>query len=110
MSPGTTLLWTCCSTDVSEVLSLLPQAFLDDYGVSKDTYKARQNGGVWVNGTQYDAEKYYTTIGGEQLMAYYAYKATNIRLQEASLSYTLPGKWFGNVINRLTVSAIGRNL
>lgn len=86
------------------------QAFLDDYGVSKDTYKARQNGGVWVNGTQYDAEKYYTTIGGEQLMAYYAYKATNIRLQEASLSYTLPGKWFGNVINRLTVSAIGRNL
>ena len=63
-----------------------------------------------MNGTQYDAEKYYTTIGGEQLMAYYAYKATNIRLQEASLSYTLPGKWFGNVINRLTVSAIGRNL
>lgn len=63
-----------------------------------------------MDGTQYDAEKYYTTIGGEQLMAYYAYKATNIRLQEASLSYTLSDKWSGNVINRLTVSVIRRNL
>ena len=72
--------------------------------------KARENGGVWVDGVQYDAEKYYNTIGGQNLMAYYAYSATNVRLQEASLSYTFPKKWFGNVINRLTVAAIGRNL
>lgn len=86
------------------------QAYLDDYGVSKESYNARKAGGVWVNGTQYDAEKYYSTIGGQNLTAYYVYKATNIRLQEASLSYTLPKKWFGNVIDRVTVSAIGRNL
>lgn len=50
------------------------------------------------------------TIGGEQLMAYYVYKATNVRLQGTSLSYALSGKWFGNVTNRLAISAIGRNL
>lgn len=86
------------------------QAFLDNYGVSKDTYNARQAGGVWVGGTQYDAEKYYTTIGGENLSAYYTYSATNVRLQEASLSYTLPKKWLGNIVDRVTISALGRNL
>lgn len=95
---------------VGGVVTSQTQAYLDAYGVSKESLKARENGGVWVDGVQYDAEKYYNTIGGQSLMAYYAYSATNVRLQEASLSYTFPKKWFGNVINRLTVAAIGRNL
>ena len=95
---------------VGGIVTSQTQAYLDAYGVSKESLKARENGGVWVDGVQYDAEKYYNTIGGQNLMAYYAYSATNVRLQEASLSYTFPKKWFGNVINRLTVAAIGRNL
>ncbi|NYI49047.1 SusC/RagA family TonB-linked outer membrane protein [Macellibacteroides fermentans] len=92
------------------IVTSTTQAFLDDYGVSKDTYDARQNGGVMIDGNLYDAHKYYSTIGGEQLMAYYTYSATNIRLQEANLTYSFPKKWFRNYINKLSVSAIGRNL
>lgn len=95
---------------VGGIVTSQTQAFLDAYGVSKESFKAREAGGVWIDGKQYDAEKYYNTVGGQNLTAYYAYSATNVRLQEASLSYTLPKKWFGNVIDRLTVAAIGRNL
>lgn len=95
---------------VGGIVTSYTQAYLDAYGVSKESFKARENGGVWVDGVQYDAEKYYNTVGGQNLMAYYTYSATNIRLEEASLSYTLPKKWFGNVIQRMTVATIGRNL
>lgn len=43
-------------------------------------------------------------------MAYYTYDATNIRLQELSLAYSLPKKWLGNVFNNATTSFVGRNL
>lgn len=95
---------------VGGIVTSYTQAYLDAYGVSKESFKARENGGVWVDGVQYDAEKYYNTVGGQNLMAYYTYSATNIRLEEASLSYTLPNKWFGNVIQRMTIATIGRNL
>lgn len=42
-----------------------------------------------------DARKYYSVVGGEQLAAYYYYKATNVRLQEISLGYKFPKKMFG---------------
>lgn len=95
---------------VGGIVTSYTQAYMDAYGVSKESFKARENGGVWVDGVQYDAEKYYNTVGGQNLMAYYTYSATNIRLEEASLSYTLPKKWFGNVIQRMTIATIGRNL
>lgn len=95
---------------VGGVVTSGTQAFMDAYGVSKETFIARENGGVWLNGKRYDSEKYYNTVGGQNLMAYYVYDATNIRLQEANLSYTFPKKWLGNVVNKLTISAIGRNL
>ncbi|MGP2570768.1 SusC/RagA family TonB-linked outer membrane protein [Ornithobacterium rhinotracheale] len=87
------------------------QAQLDAFGVSKVTADARDNGGVNFKGTVYDAEKFYKTIGGEELMAYYTYDATNVRLQEASIGYTINGKkLLNNAVNRITLSLVGRNL
>lgn len=86
------------------------QAFLDAFGVSKASADARDAGGVWVNGKQYPAEKYYKTIGDENLGGYYAYDATNVRLQEASLSYTLSGKHISDRIKKITFGVTGTNL
>ena len=47
--------------------------------------------------------------GKTGLLAYYTYSATNLRLREASIGYTLPSKWFRNKLN-MTVSLVGRNL
>ena len=47
--------------------------------------------------------------GGTAVPQYYIYSATNIRLQEASIGYTIPRKWLGNVCD-IKVSLIGRNL
>lgn len=86
------------------------QAFLDAYGVSKVSAEARENGGVMVDGTLYDAERYYNTLGGQNLMAYYVYDATNIKLQELSLTYSIPQKFLGKVFTNASVGLIGRNL
>lgn len=84
------------------------QPYLDLYGVSQATADARQAGGVWIDGKQYDAQKYYSTIS--KLPGYYAYDATNVRLQEASLNYTLDGKVISDKIKRVTFGLIGTNL
>lgn len=87
------------------------EAAMDQYGVSERSALARDNGGVPVNGrTLVDAENYFTKIGSESgLPQYYTYSATNVRLQEASIGYTIPRKWLGNVCD-IQVSVIGRNL
>ena len=87
------------------------QANLDLYGVSEASAKARDAGGVLVNGREMvDAQKWYTAIGSQSgLPQYYRYSATNFRLQELSLGYTLPSKWFRNVASA-TVSLVGNNL
>lgn len=86
------------------------QAMMDGYGVSKVTAAARDAGGVKIDGYTYDAKRYYTTIGQNRLGAYYLYDATNVKLQELSIGYNLPKKWFGNVLSNVTVSLIARNL
>lgn len=86
------------------------QAYLDAFGVSKATAEARDRGGVLVNGKLYPAENYYRTIGEETLGGYYTYDATNIRLQEASLSYTLNGNLLKNYIRKLTLGITASNL
>ncbi len=87
------------------------QALMDQYGVSKTSAIARDNGGVMVKGGKIvDARKYYSVVGGEQLSAYYYYKATNVRLQEISLGYKFPKKMFGTQMPDLSLSLIGRNL
>ncbi len=87
------------------------QANLDFYGVSKSSAAARDAGGVLVNDRAVvDAQKWFQTIGSQSgLPQYYTYSATNFRLQELSLGYTLPGKWFKNKC-LLTISAVGHNL
>ena len=87
------------------------QANLDLYGVSEASAAARDAGGVLINGREMvDAQKWYQAIGSQSgLPQYYTYSATNFRLQELSLGYTLPAKWFRDKM-RMTVSFVGRNL
>ena len=87
------------------------QANLDLYGVSEASAAARDAGGVWINGRELvDAQKWYQAIGSQSgLPQYYLYSSTNFRLQELSLGYTLPSKWFRDKM-RMTVSFVGRNL
>ena len=86
------------------------EAFLDYYGVSERSAAARDAGGVRVNNGMVDAKNYYQTIGaGTGAGAYYIYDATNVRLQELSLAYTLPKRWFADKLS-MTVSLVGRNL
>lgn len=87
------------------------QANLDLYGVSEASADARDAGGVLVNGREWmDAQKWYQAIGSQSgLPLYYAYSATNFRLQELSIGYTLPRKLFRDKCS-LTISAVGHNL
>lgn len=87
------------------------QANLDLYGVSEDSAAARDAGGVLVNGREWmDAQKWYQAIGSQSgLPLYYTYSATNFRLQELSIGYTLPRKWFRDKCS-LTISVVGHNL
>ena len=87
------------------------QANLDLYGVSEASAAARDAGGVLINGREMvDAQKWCQAIGSQSgLPQYYTYSATNFRLQELSLGYTLPAKWFRDKM-RMTVSFVGRNL
>lgn len=87
------------------------QAAMDQYGVSERSAQARDNGGVLLNGrTLVDAQTYYSLIGNSSgLPQYYTYSATNVRLQEASVGYTIPRKWLGGVCD-INVSVVGRNL
>lgn len=87
------------------------QAALDEYGVSERTAAARDAGGVLLNGrTMIEAQKWFETIATSSgLPQYYTYSATNVRLQEARIGYTIPRRWLGNVCD-INVSLVGRNL
>jgi len=84
---------------------------LDYYGVSEASADARDNGGVSINGGDLiDANTWYTTIGsGDTVPQYYTYSATNVRLQEASIGYTIPREKLWNAFD-LTLQLVGRNL
>lgn len=83
------------------------ESYLDQYGVSERSAKLRDAGGVKINEGMVDAQKYLSVISGNA--AYYTYDATNIRLQELSLNYTLPKKWFRDKV-RMTIGFVGKNL
>ena len=96
---------------IGGVVASSTQAIMDRYGVSENSARDRDNGGALLNGGRTDAKDYYDVLGGGKtgLLAYYTYSATNLRLREASIGYTLPSKWFRNKLN-MTVSLVGRNL
>ncbi len=94
------------------VVTSSTEALLDYFGVSKRTADARNAGGAMLQGQgQVDAKKYYQMIGtgNYETSGYYVYSATNVRLQELTLSYTMPDKWFGNIFKDVTVSFTANN-
>ena len=94
------------------VVTSSTEAILDRFGVSKASGEARDLGGALLPGQgRVDAEKYYKMIGtGDyHTSGYYVYSATNIRLQELTLSYTFPNSWFKNVLKDVTVSFTANN-
>ena len=87
------------------------QAMLDYFGVSEKSADARDLGYVAINGNDYvKPESWYNIVaGGTSVPQYYTYSATNVRLQEVSLGYTIPRKWLNDVCD-IKVSLVGRNL
>lgn len=83
------------------------ESYLDQYGVSARSASLRDAGGVKINQGTVSAQEYLTTITGNA--AYYTYDATNVRLQELSLNYTLPSKWFRDKV-KMTVGFVAKNL
>lgn len=99
------------SARIGGIVYSATQAAMDMYGVSESTAMARDQSGVWVNGTdKVNAQKWYTTIGSQSgIPQYYTYSATNLRLQEARIGYTIPKAKLWNVAD-VTISLVGRNL
>ena len=87
------------------------QANLDLFGVSETSAAARDAGGVLINGREMvDPQRWYAAIASQSgLPHYYTYSATNFRLQELSVGYTLPRRWFRDVCS-IDISFVGRNL
>ena len=97
---------------IGGVVTSSTQALLDRFGVSKASADARDAGGVMLpNQGLYDAKKYYmlTATGENDLAGYYTYSATNVRLQELTLSYRFNPRLFKNIVKDLTLSFIATN-
>ena len=93
------------------IVTSATQAVLDQFGVSQATADARDRGYVEVaGGVKVDPQKYYEVVANQQLMGYYYYNATNVRLQNISLSYTLPRTLLGQGWPSVTVGFIANNL
>ena len=89
------------------------QADIDGYGTSAYSAKCREQGYVEYEGHQFkDVEAFFNRVGGfEGINEFYVYDATNVRLREASIGYSLPKKLLGDkFIKDLTISFVGRNL
>lgn len=85
------------------------ERWLDYKGLSKRTAIARDNGGVMVNGKLIDAKEFYynqTGAGSQGAVSEYFFDATNVRLRELSVGYTLHSTF----VKELTFSLEGRNL
>ena len=98
------------SARIGGIVYSATQAQLDYYGVSEASAAARDAGGVRINGgSLIPAYNWYEVVGGKNIPQYYTYSATNVRLQEASIGYTIPRKKLGDVCE-ITLSLVGRNL
>jgi TonB-linked SusC/RagA family outer membrane protein len=107
----------------------LTESYLDNYGMSQRSAEARltaeREGIVWTakdgstvpgmyvgegsTRTIVPIEEYYKTIGGQKFASEYVYDATNFRMAEISLGYTVRNLFHG-FIKSLNVSVVGRNL
>lgn len=101
-----------------QVMSLT-QAINDEFGVSKVTGDARNNGGVEVNAVypngsayvgKYPAESYYKQVGGRAgATGEYVYDATNVSLREVSVAYNFDLKKM-HFLQTASISLVARNL
>jgi TonB-linked SusC/RagA family outer membrane protein len=94
------------------VLSMT-EAGNDQVGTSQTTGEARQRGYVMLEGTKItDVEDFYKFVGGRAgVTAYYLYNATNIRLREISLGYSIPKTVLKNMfVKGIDLSLVARNL
>ncbi|MDR0692532.1 MAG: SusC/RagA family TonB-linked outer membrane protein [Prevotellaceae bacterium] len=86
------------------------QAILDRYGVSESSAAMREAGNILINGKEVQAKDYLNIVAaGTGQGGYYVYEATNIRLAEVSIEYTIPKRWVANVAD-ITVGLVGNNL
>ncbi len=88
----------------------MTEALLDGNGLSQRTADARNSSKFVTGGTEFDPEVFYTKTGGMNPTAeQYTYSATNIRLREMSLGYSLPTDNI-KFISKVSFSVIARNL
>lgn len=83
------------------------QSILDAGGVSKVSADVRDQGGVQINQSKVPAQTYFQKTAGAA--AYYTYSATNVRLGEINLGYTIPKKVFNDKFD-MSVGLVGKNL
>lgn len=91
------------------------QADMDMFGVTRVTGKARDRGYVMLEGRKITNVKgfYKSIVGGRAgVTEYYMYDATNFRLRELSLAYTLPKRWMEKtrVFKEVQLAFVARNL
>lgn len=85
------------------------QAIMDYYGVSKISADMRDAGGIAINTGKVSAESYYSVVGGDNpIWSEYTYSGTNVRLQEAHISYSFPRQMLHGL--DLTVGLTANNL
>lgn len=96
-----------------DVMSLT-EAELDKYGTSKNSGTARNAGYVNFDGRQIkNVEGFYSAVGGRDgISEHYVYSATNIRLRELVVAYSLPKSLVQKTgfLSGANVSFVGRNL
>ena len=86
------------------------QAILDRYGVSAYSAKLREAESISINDYQIPARDFLNIVAaGTGQGARYVYDATNVRLGEVSIHYTIPRKWTNNIAS-ITVGLVGGNL
>lgn len=86
------------------------QAILDRYGVSAKSAAMREQNNIVINQKEISARDYLNIVAaGTGQGAHYIYDATNIRLQEVSLEYTIGRKKLYNIAD-VTLGLIGSNL
>jgi TonB-linked SusC/RagA family outer membrane protein len=95
-------------------------AYMFANGNAKGTL-ANREGGLIVQGVRPDnskntkaitAQQYWNTVSGaEPVASLFIYDASNTRLREATLGYTIPNKILGKIpVRNVTLSLVGRNL
>ena len=85
------------------------QAIMDRYGVSQYSARLRETG-MLIENTLISAHDYLNIVAAETGQgAHYVYNATNIRLGELSIYYTIPKRLTSNIAD-ITVGLVGANL